>query len=485
MAEVEGHGARITDEGIARIRARIGKGFEGRRPWRTEVTKDAAYHMALGIGDTSPLYHDEAYAKRTKWGGLLAPYIMIQTFDTLRSVGHSGLPEGLAGVHSIWTGSLFEWKRPLKVGDTVRADSYLKAVEERESKFGGGRSVYQTYEAVYFDQTGDKIGLRNDPWIRIERHKTAETKKYGATDLAKWTPEQVDDLMRQYGAETRTAERFWDDVKVGDELPKRVKGPLTPTAEIAFESQLGIYLVGNKVAANLYAKHPKLFIVNEQGVPEPPQRVHWDNHFTQNLLGLPGAYDLGLERAAWLCHLCTNWMGDSGHLRKISVQYRKFNYMGDVTWLSGRVLDARGEPMRNALVEIWQCDQNGVYLHSGGGDPQKRDGNFQGFGRFLTGSSGEYYFRTIKPVPYPGRTPHIHFAVKLKGAEKFTTQCYIKGHPGNAKDQVLKGVTDPKALATLMSDWRPSNNNSSQPAYLRIVLVKAFRISVPKRGATH
>ena len=103
--QVEGHGARITDEGIARIRARIGKGFEGRRPWRTEVTKDAAYHMALGIGDTSPLYHDEAYAKKTKWGGLLAPYIMIQTFDTLRSVGHSGLPEGLPGVHSIWTGA--------------------------------------------------------------------------------------------------------------------------------------------------------------------------------------------------------------------------------------------------------------------------------------------------------------------------------------------------------------------------------------------
>ena len=67
MAEVEGHGARISDEGIARIRARIGKGFEGRRPWRTEVTKDAAYHMALGIGDLSPLYHDEEYARRTRW----------------------------------------------------------------------------------------------------------------------------------------------------------------------------------------------------------------------------------------------------------------------------------------------------------------------------------------------------------------------------------------------------------------------------------
>ena len=117
MAEVAGHGGRITDEGIARLRERIGKGFTGRRPWRTEVTRDAAYHMALAIGDLSPLYHDEAYAAGTRWGKLLAPYIMIQTFDTLRSVGSSGLPEGLPGVHSIWTGSLYEWKRPLAVGD--------------------------------------------------------------------------------------------------------------------------------------------------------------------------------------------------------------------------------------------------------------------------------------------------------------------------------------------------------------------------------
>src|SRR5947208_2170374 len=178
--QVEGHGARITDEGIARIRARIGKGFEGRRPWRTEVTKDAAYHMALGIGDLSPLYHDEAYAKKTRWGGLLAPYIMIQTFDTLRSVGHSGLPEGLPGVHSIWTGSLFEWERAVKLGDRLRAECYLKSVTEKESTFGGGRALYQTYEAVYHDQDGKRVRLRNDTWIRIERATTRDKKKYGA-----------------------------------------------------------------------------------------------------------------------------------------------------------------------------------------------------------------------------------------------------------------------------------------------------------------
>src|SRR5439155_207589 len=87
----------------------------------------------------------------------------------------------------------------------------------------------------------------------------------------------------------------------GDALGPLLKGPLTPTAEIAFESFFGIYLVGNLVAARLYDRHPALMIPNEQGVPEPPQRVHWDNAFTQRLLGLPGAYDLGPERCAEAC----------------------------------------------------------------------------------------------------------------------------------------------------------------------------------------
>ncbi len=129
--------------------------------------------------------------------------------------------------------------------------------------------------------------------------------------------------------------------------------------------------------------------------------------------------------------------------------------VGEITHLTGRILDSRGEPLRNALVEIWQADANGAYLHTGTTNADKRDTNFQGFGRFLTGSTGEYYFRTIKPVPYPGRTPHIHFAVKFKGQDQFTTQCYIKGHPGNDRDFVLKAVRDAKARESLLVDFAP------------------------------
>lgn len=129
--------------------------------------------------------------------------------------------------------------------------------------------------------------------------------------------------------------------------------------------------------------------------------------------------------------------------------------VGEVTWVSGRVLDRRGDPVRNALVEIWQCDSGGAYRHSKDTNQAKKDGHFQGFGRFLTGSSGEYGFRTIKPVPYPGRTPHIHYKVKRGGRELLTTQCYIKGHPGNPEDGIWKSITDPKLRDLVTVEFTP------------------------------
>jgi protocatechuate 3,4-dioxygenase beta subunit len=129
--------------------------------------------------------------------------------------------------------------------------------------------------------------------------------------------------------------------------------------------------------------------------------------------------------------------------------------VGEITHLSGRVLDANGSPIRNALVEIWQCDNSGVYLHTSDSSRRTRDANFQGFGRFLTGSSGDYYFRTIKPVPYTGRTPHIHFKVKQGGKELLTTQCYIKGFAGNQKDMIWRGIRDAKAREAVTIPFEP------------------------------
>ncbi len=148
--------------------------------------------------------------------------------------------------------------------------------------------------------------------------------------------------------------------------------------------------------------------------------------------------------------------------------------VGEVTHLSGKILDAHGEPIRNAVVEIWQVDSHGAYLHSRSVNRDKRDPNFQGFGRFLTGSSGDYYFRTVKPVPYPGRTPHIHFAVKVKGQDKFTTQCYIKGEPRNARDGILNGIRDRKARESVIVAFAPVKGSRIGELAARFDIVLGF-----------
>jgi protocatechuate 3,4-dioxygenase beta subunit len=129
--------------------------------------------------------------------------------------------------------------------------------------------------------------------------------------------------------------------------------------------------------------------------------------------------------------------------------------VGTVAYLSGQVMDIKGNLIRNALVEIWQVDNNGIYLHSRGGSREKLDSNFQGYGKFLTDSKGNYSFRTLRPSPYSGRTPHIHMAVSAKGQRKLTTQCYVKGEPRNKKDFILKRVKGIKERNSLIIPFVP------------------------------
>ena len=129
--------------------------------------------------------------------------------------------------------------------------------------------------------------------------------------------------------------------------------------------------------------------------------------------------------------------------------------VGAITHLTGRVLDKNANPVRDVVVEIWQVDNRGVYLHSADSGRRQRDTNFQGFGRTTTNARGEYRFRTIKPVPYPGRTPHIHIKVKRGDRELLTTQLFVNGHPQNRTDGVLRGIRDPIDREFVLVDFRP------------------------------
>jgi protocatechuate 3,4-dioxygenase beta subunit len=144
--------------------------------------------------------------------------------------------------------------------------------------------------------------------------------------------------------------------------------------------------------------------------------------------------------------------------------------VGQISWLSGRVLGRNGLPLRNALVEIWQADNRGAYIHSQS-PITNRDTNFQGYGRFLTGSTGEYLFRTVKPGLYPGRTRHVHFQITAASGEKLITQLYVQGDPLNASDGTLNGIRDAAQRNSVIVPWAaiPDSLNGELAAQWDIV----------------
>lgn len=141
---------------------------------------------------------------------------------------------------------------------------------------------------------------------------------------------------------------------------------------------------------------------------------------------------------------------------------------GEITNLSGRLLDVNGRALRGARIEIWQCDANGRYRHPrDSGSPL--DPNFQGFGHTITDTEGRYRFRTIRPVPYPGRTPHIHMAVFRHGDEPFVTQLYVKDEPRNSSDFLFNRIP-PERRELVVAEFRPAGGEAELQAVFDIVL---------------
>jgi protocatechuate 3,4-dioxygenase, beta subunit len=134
----------------------------------------------------------------------------------------------------------------------------------------------------------------------------------------------------------------------------------------------------------------------------------------------------------------------------VVVQAERVLSRGVPLYLTGRVLDRSGTPVPGARIEIWQCDANAVYHHPAGGAEAERDPNFQGYGQTLTESDGAFHFRTIRPVAYPGRTPHIHVRVEARGRATLASQLYLAGEAGNARDFLFRQLSvEERAQLTL------------------------------------
>jgi acyl dehydratase len=346
----------ITDESLDDLRTRIGQPFERPHPHVTEATRDSIRHWTLGIGDTNPLYSDPEYAARSRWGGITAPGSFLYAFDKVVSGYVSGLP----GIHAMFAGTDFRWRRPIRLGDVITAEPVLKELVDLKSDFSG-RAVKQTYEVSFYAADRELICVADSWCIRTQRDIARQR---GQRDFVKpriWTAEEIADIDARYLAYTRRGAepRYWEDVKEGEELPELLKGPSTVTGFVAFTQGWGsLYVKAHGVAMDMFRSHPALGIPNAQGVPEPPERVHWDNDLAR-AVGVPAAYDYGPERISWLGNLMTDWIGDDGFLNRLNVQVRRHNIIGDLTVCRGRVLRKFVEDGQHRVeVEIEGINQN-------------------------------------------------------------------------------------------------------------------------------
>lgn len=343
--------AEIDDADIAKDRAALGVWSASRsQELLSTATPEAIRNFAHGYGDDNPLYTDPQYGQTTRWGGQIAPQIMAAVLNApLRG---DKLPKELRGgsyrgIHAFVSGGTWEWYRPVYSGDTLYSFSGLESVEEKVSEFAG-RSVIRVLRDVKINQHAEVVGVYRTLVIYTERKKARERGKYSGIEDPSYTKADIAALDEIYAAEqVRGAQpRYWEDVNVGDEMGKMAKGPLTTTDMVVFHAGgYGFVPYGLKTSRLAWKNRqriPAFYIDNEYGVPDVAQRVHWDSEWAK-AIGNPRAYDYGVLRECWIHHFLTDWMGDGAFSVRQHDEIRKFNYQGDIQYLTGRVDGKRQE----------------------------------------------------------------------------------------------------------------------------------------------
>ncbi len=338
MEEARPRFSLITERSLADLRKLVGVPVEDSlEPWCTEASRDNIRHWAHGIGDDNPLWCDPAYAASSVHGRLVAPPSFL--FPLNRSF--SGYVAGLPGVHAMFAGIEVRHERIVR-GDELTTKVWLHDLIEHETRFAG-RAIQQIYRCEFFKQGGIKVA-EGDSWcFRTERDTARERgTKYDEVKNKpppQYTREDLAKIFALYESEPvrGATPRFVEDVAVGEKLPTMVKGPMTVTGFIAFaQGWGGLYIRAGKLAWKQLQKHPGLGIPNKFGIPDVPERVHWEDELA-TLVGTPAAYDYGPERCSWMSHQLTNWMGDHGFLRRLRVEIRRHNPIGDTLYIDGEV----------------------------------------------------------------------------------------------------------------------------------------------------
>lgn len=352
----------ILDEDIERQRKLIGHW----EPMKTAeyvqtASEDSIRNWAYGCGDDNPLFTDPNYARKTRWGGVIAPGMFVGQINA-PMLGDPTPPEVKAlkkslfkGIHVFVSGSGWNFYRPVRPGDKIYSYGGDLTCEVKQSEFAG-RSVIITSRRVKVNQRAEVVATYDILRVLTERKTAVKKGKNLSIQPATYSDEEWAEIEAAYAAEQvqGAAKRYFEDVEKGDSLGLQIKGPLTVTDVICFHA--GGYgftpyaPTANRRAHKNRQRIPAFYVKNEHGIPDVAQRLHWDPVWAQ-AIGNPMAYDYGVMRENYLWQYLNDWAGDDGIITHVHDEIRKFNFMGDVQRVTGEVLGKRTENGQN-LVDV-------------------------------------------------------------------------------------------------------------------------------------
>lgn len=332
----------LTDEMIEEARALEGTPVRIEQ-WNHEATLDTIRHYAWGVGDNNPLYCDEEYAAKGPYGTIIAP----PTF--LHSIHSGAMGLGMRGLQPIYAGTLWKFFDIVRRGDRFRADSKIGPIKVLEGTTAK-RMVIQTLLTDYVREAdGAIVATSEGRTFRIPRGKAAGGLSYQPREAKEWTREELEAIQEEAVAEpVRGAEpRYWEDVEVGEQLPRLVKGP------IDLQTMTGYYagLIGSPSMKSVEMR----WLYRWRGLNQPellpnnydpsfytelksPGLGHIDPK-TASEVGMPGAYGNGAQKAGWMGHIILNWMSDVGQMVELETRLQRPDIFGDVVYIYATVTD--------------------------------------------------------------------------------------------------------------------------------------------------
>ena len=325
------------------------------RQHNTAASADAIRQFANGCGDDNPLWLDPEYAATTCWGANIAPPTFVMSCGFPRSTG-------MPGVHGLWTGIDLSIPEPVLLDTPIKVMAGVASIEEKPGRYTG-RQFRQHMTAEYRDPSGKLLAQLTSHVFRVVRSAGAATDKFKEIERAHYTREDMAAIAVAYAREIANRRgskpRLWSQVSVGDNLPELLKGPLSLTDNVSWTTgQGGPYLMAHRNWYSYLARHSKAGMLDDYGVPDSPERVHWENEAARKI-GMPIPFDSGPQRVAWMVHCVTDWMGDSGWVRRIQANVAAPNFLGDLSRVNASVTAKFGESDYFVQVDVTCTDQRG------------------------------------------------------------------------------------------------------------------------------